>query len=41
MGGGWAADSDGRLEEIGLLTGLPFQGRQAGYTTQTPGERGM
>lgn len=40
----WAADSDGRLlekNENGLLTGLPFQGRQAGYTTQTPSERGM
>lgn len=39
----WVADSDGRLgvEENGLLTGLPFQGRQAGYTTQTPSERGM
>lgn len=28
-------------KESGLLTGLPFQGRQAGYTTQTPSERGM
>lgn len=28
-------------KENGLLTGLPFQGRQAGYTTQTPSERGM
>lgn len=26
-------------KENGLLTGLPFQGRQAGYTTQTPSER--
>lgn len=29
------------LKENGLLTGLPFQGRQAGCTTQTPSERGM
>lgn len=29
------------LKENGLLTGLPFQGRQAGYTTQTPSERGI
>lgn len=38
----WAADSDGVLweERNCLLTGLPFQGRQAGYTTQTPSERG-
>lgn len=28
-------------KENGLLTGLLFQGRQAAYTTQTPGERGM
>lgn len=28
-------------EKKGLLTGLPFQGRQPGYTTQTPGEKGM
>lgn len=28
-------------KEDSLLTGLPFQDRQAGYTTQTPGERGM
>lgn len=28
------------MKEYGLSTGLPFQDRQAGYTTQTPGEKG-
>lgn len=39
-----AAYSDVRLsekKENGILTRLPFQRRQAGNTTQTPGERGM
>lgn len=28
-------------KENGLLTGLPFQGRHAGYTMQTPSEGSM